>query len=287
MAGETFLRTSRSTDEYPIIQPPRLLDGPGGPWLDNHPWGIENACAFCRKQPLSKALAMSTNNPFDNQTWDEQAAAPPPKPGMSTGTKVLLILLIIFGGIALLCCGGLIAGGIYLSKYINESVSKDPTVVRQVTQQIVTMTIPEVLKPEASFDMKMPITDQRLMTGVVYEDKSTRSSLFLAVFGFQENQADREQMQRQMEQSFRQQGFNTEENEPGNWESKSHEKEIEIRGKKVTFQFTERKNTENDETRLDVVGSFPGDEGPVMLMLSADTKTVNEEQAVKMLESIK
>jgi len=232
---------------------------------------------------------MATNNPFENenQNWAQQLPPPPARSGMRTSTKVILILLIVFGGLALLCCGGGIATFVYFGKSIANSVSQDPKVVRQVTQQIAQISIPEALKPTASFDVKVPFTGQRMMTGVVYEDKASNSSLFLAVFGFQTDDVNREQMRRQMEQSFRQQGFATHADQPGNWESHSYEKQIEIRGQKVTFQFTARKNTETNDARIDVAGTFLGDEGTAMLALSANAKVVSEDQAVQMLQSIK
>jgi hypothetical protein len=202
---------------------------------------------------------------------------------MSTGTKVVLILLIVFGGLALLCCGG----GVLAFVYFNKSVSADPKVIGQVTQQIARIDIPAALKPTGSFDMKVPFTGQRIITGVVYIDNSSNSSLFLAALGAQGSQTNRDQMRRQMEQSFRQQGFNVQADQPGDWESHGYEKEIEVRGQKATFQFTQRKEAKTGATRIDVVGTFPGDEGPTMLILSADTKVVSEEQAVQMLQSIK
>lgn len=229
---------------------------------------------------------MASNDPFGNQNWGQQPPVPP-RQGMSTGTKVLLILLAIFGSLALLCCGGGVGGFFFLQKYIAQSVSKDPQVVESVTRQIAEIRIPKGLEPQGSLDMKFPFTGKRIMAGVSYTDKSQKSTLLLGVFSFQANAANRDEMQRQMEQSFRQQGFNPHHQDAGRWQSQRYEKEVEIRGQKVVFQFTKRTNPDSKETRLDVVGTFSGDQGPVMLALSADTSEVSEEEAVRMLESIK
>jgi hypothetical protein len=205
---------------------------------------------------------------------------------MSTGTKVLLIVAIVFGGLFLLCCGGAIVGVISARNYMENATSEDPQVIRQLTSEIVQIDIPETLKAKLSLDMKIPFTNRRVIAGAVYSD-NVSSNLIVGVFGEAMGNENQEQMRQEFEKSLREQGVTTGSDQPGNWQTEHSEKQISIRGQDVTFQFTKRKNPDTDDQRIDVVGSFPGTAGTVMLILSADTKVVSEEQAVKMLESIK
>lgn len=227
------------------------------------------------------------SNPFDPQDV-QQGPQPIQKQGMSGGNKVLLILGIVFLVLILLCCGGLAVFFFWARSYAKEAMSTDPAHVREVAAQIAPIQVPDVLKPEFSMDLKVPFTDTPVMTMVGYADKSKQSMLLLASFGeaFQgQNQA---QMENQMEQSLREQGMK----QRGNVTIKERsEREIEVRGKPVTFQFA--KGTQKDpqtgaETpRIEVTGTFQGPKGPVMLMVQADENTLSEDEIVKMIESIK
>jgi len=227
---------------------------------------------------------MATNDPFANQNWAQQPP-PPPHQGMSSGTRVLLIVLLIFGGLGLLCCGGVVGTFVYFGRQIAQATSEDPHVIRDMTQQITQISIPELLKPMMSFNMKIPFVGPMKM--VVYGDKGSQSILTLGSFGMEASEEQRQQMEMQMEQALRQQGMRRTDKRPGNWESQGYQKKTQIRGQEVTFQFTKLKDPQSNETRIDVTGAIPSDQGSVMLSLSANTKVVSEQQAVKMLESIK
>ncbi len=229
---------------------------------------------------------MSMNDPFGNQQWD-QPTPPPPRPGMSSGTKVLLILAIIFGVLLLICCGGFILMGIFARNYMGEAMSQDPAVVRQITERILPkLKIPEPLQPEASMDMRIPFTDQTVMTMVFWTHKPSDSALVLTAMGEAFAGQNQEQMRQQIEQQLRQQGIRPAPEREGQWETEKSEKEFEIRGEKVTLQFVKHKRTDADGERIEVTGTLPGEQGPVMLMLSADTALLSEQQAIEMLKSI-
>jgi len=207
---------------------------------------------------------------------------------MSSTTKVLLVLAIVLGVLLLVCCGGLLLLGFFARDYRGEAMSRDAGVVRQVTERLVPeIRIPEPLQPEFSLDMRIPITDQTMMTIVVWSHKPSKSVLVLAAMGEAFGEMNQEQMRQQIEQQLRQQGVPSNHQREGQWETEGSEKEVEIRGQSVAFQFTKHKRVDAEETRIEVTGMLPGDQGPVMLMLSADTEVISEEQAVEMLESIK
>lgn len=222
-----------------------------------------------------------------NQPSDQQPP-PPPRQGMSTGTKVVIILLVVFGILFLLCCGGAILSGVFLGKYMEQAVSEDPTVVRQVTERILPqIDIPEQLQPQASMDIEIPFTDQSMMVMVFWTDQASDSALILGSFGEALGPQNQEQMREAMEQQLRQQGLDPDPERPGQWETTSESKEIEIRGQKVTFHIVRRKRVDAEENRIEMTGTVPGEKGPVLVILKTDTQVVSEEQAIQMLQSIR
>jgi len=203
---------------------------------------------------------------------------------MSASAKVLLVLGIIFLVFIVLCCGGLVLSGVLMGSYFANAVSEDPAVIRQVTKQLAEIDVPEGLKPTASLDMKVPFSGERMMTWVVYADKSSDSTVVLGAMGkmFQQP-GQEEQMQLQMEQSLRQQGLQGKQQLA---ESESSQKEIMVRGKPASFTITKGQG-ENSKPRIQVVGSFQGSDGRVLLIVSVDAEKYSEDTITKMIESIR
>ena len=224
---------------------------------------------------------MSTQNPYVDPN---EMHIQPPKKGMSGGTKALLIVGIIFGLLILLCCGGLVGFGVYMASYVSDAISEDPAVVAERTGQFIQMDIPAQFSPAMSFDMTIPFSDETLMVWVVYADEPSNSMLMMASLGPMLAQQGQDDVRRQLEQSMRQQGVAAGKG-ADEWEGSV--KEIEVRGEPVAFNFAAGKNTDTGAQRIEVSGMFEGQSGPVMLILSADAKVIDEQAAVEMIESIK
>jgi len=233
-------------------------------------------------------MASDPFQPYDSP----HAAGPMEKKGMSPGTKLLIILAIVLLLLILLCCGGLVlfgvVGGSYVGEaintYINESMSTDPQVIRQVTDRIVSIDVSEELQPVQSMEMKVPFTDAPMMTLVTYADESQQCILVLIAFGPHLAGQNEEQMQKQMEQALRNQGMDPEANITI---SERYERQIEVRGRPVTFFFAKGENTDSGRERIQVAGTFEGRNGTVMLMVFADPETLSEDEIVGTIESIK
>ena len=89
-------------------------------------------------------------NPYD---------APEVEPrGMSGTTKVLLAFGIGCGVLLLLCCGLVGFGGFAGYRYFQNALIDDPDKVRQITDAIVTIEIPESLEPKMAMDMRVPFS---------------------------------------------------------------------------------------------------------------------------------
>ena len=267
-------------------------------------WGTASLCPghpcgprridFCAKWPKIWKMApgyesiqtgkddtMSTQEPYVDPN---EMSIQPPKEGMSSGMKTLLIVGIIFGLLILLCCGGLVGVGIWTAQYMGDAMSQDPTVIAECTAQFVEMEIPSQFAPVMSFDMTVPFSDDTLMVWVVYADESSNSMLMMASLGAMMAQQSQGDVRRQLEQSMRQQGVAAGEG-VDEWESSV--KEIEVRGEPVAFNFAVGENADTGAQRIEVSGMFEGQSGPVMLILSADAKVIDEQAVVEMIESIK
>lgn len=225
---------------------------------------------------------MSFDSPDPHDSPD--AAGPPEKQGTSAGSKVLLILGIIFVILVVLCCGGLIAAYFWANSYFGEAMSEDPQVVRQLTDEIVSIDVPEQLQPAFSMDMQIPFTGQEMMKWVAYADESNSSVLVMASFGEAFAGQNKQQMHTQIRQALRGQGLGQPENVNI---TERTEREIEVRGQPVTFSFGEGQQENTDRQWIEVTGTLEGPEGrTVMLIVSADKATLSEEQIVDMIKSI-
>ena len=221
---------------------------------------------------------MSTDHNSMNPNWDQ----PPARPGMSTGTKVLIVLAIVFGVLVVLCCGGLTAMMYWGQQYMAEAISEDPATVQRATESIADIDIPDGLRPTASFNMKIPFTDESAMLWVVYGNEQNDSELVLGSFGGMFQEQDQAQMQRAFEDSLSQQG-KSRQRELAN--ATSTEREIEVRGQATTFMFTTGQDGQQ-RPRIHVRGTFEGKNGPVMLMFHGDPEKFPEDRIVEMIESI-
>ena len=98
------------------------------------------------------------------------------RPGMSTGTKVLLGLGIGCGVLVLLCCGGMMLGGYFFGRSMQEAISEDPQQIAAVATSIVDIEVPAPLEPMFSLDFTIPFVNQKAMAMVVYAHKRDGSS---------------------------------------------------------------------------------------------------------------
>jgi len=208
----------------------------------------------------------------------ESGGQPPRKKGMSTGMKVLIILGIVFLVLVLLCCGGIICSAWWASGMVSE----DPVRIKEVTQGITDIDVPDGFEPKTCLDLKFPIFG-RIMIFSVYEQTEGNGGLVLMGVGEALAQQNQEQIQQQLNQSLQQQGV---EQENLAIESSSV-KEVEIRGEPAQFVIAKGSGTASGEQRIQVTGTFKGKSGPAMLILNVDADSMDEQKIDEMIESIK
>jgi hypothetical protein len=212
------------------------------------------------------------------------------RPGMSTGTKVLMGLGIGCGVLVLLCCGGMMVGGYFFGRTMQEAISEDPQQVAAVATSIVEIQVPEPLTPVFSMDFTIPFVNQKAMAMVVYAHKRDGSSpkqenpdSVLVLFQMSESFGDRGALKAQFEAQMQQSGRKE-------WEEVQLENEEliehEVNGGPAQFTFGKGKRKDDREV-WQASGAFDGKGGPAMLFMQLDAEDFTEEQARGVIDSMR
>lgn len=205
---------------------------------------------------------------------DGQSAPPPPSSGKSGGMSTAAIILIVLGSLAavgaLVCCGGMFWG----MKQFGQMVSNDPATVRQVANDITTMTVPEEFPPLGSF--QIPGAFRMAFFGVQAGTKT-----FMLMEGGAGKSA--EQMRQQLDQQAQLQGGGT-----AVTSQDMFTRDVNIRGQATQVQFIRgvaNVNGENVEV-FQVSGAFQGKGGPAIFLLTVPVAEWDEQRIVIFLESM-
>lgn len=215
---------------------------------------------------------MSNDNFYSEENDSPEEFSAQPKKGMSTGVKVLLILMGIGGICALLCCGGIF----YAVKQSEFKMTEKKDEIIEIQNEITQITIPNSFKPQAGMSMNIMGTSVRM---AMYEEESKQGALVLMSLGIPDDgMVD-------MEQEFRKSMRQNNQNQRELNITKTEQREFTIKGQKVNFDFAEGTD-QNDKKFHQVQGVFAGKNGPAFLFIQIAAKNYNEEQIVKMIESI-
>lgn len=210
--------------------------------------------------------------------------APQPKQGMSSTAKVLLILGSI-GGLALLVCCGVGAFVVYRFKD-SVSVATTPAAVRQQTQEIMQVEVPDEFPPMMGMKFKFGPVDMRY---AIYGTQGNDASMLLIMEMKSmpgQGQGDARQMRDQMLQGMRQNQQQHGQQMVNVVEESSESRDFTINGQKVPFEFIKGKNAVDGTAYRQVVGVIPSGDGFIMIMLTTPESQYDEDKVVKMIESI-
>jgi hypothetical protein len=195
---------------------------------------------------------------------------------------VLIGLAIGCGVLVLLCCGGLGIAAYFFGRSFD--LSEDPARVREVTEEIISIDVPEAIEPKVSLDWTMPFVNRRMVSMAVYADRDEHSALVLFQLNEGLGQVNPETMRSQFEQSMRDSGG-------GEWnEVKLDESETakrEINGAEAEFTVGRGKVEKTDREVWQAMGSFAGKGGAAMLFLQLDAADFSKEQVIAVLDSMK
>lgn len=217
---------------------------------------------------------MSNDNFYseENDFQPEEFSAPP-KNGMSTGVKVLLVLSGAGLLCMLLCCGGLF----YVAKQADFKMTEKKEEIIEIQNDITDITIPDSFKPQAGMSVNVVGTRIRM---AIYEEENKQGALILMSLGMlDDGMVDMEQ---EFRKSLKQQNQNQRELNI----TKEEQREFTIKEQKVKFNFAEGTDKNGKEFHQ-ITGVFSGNNGAAFLFLQVASENYNEEEIVKMIESIK
>ncbi|WP_339729357.1 hypothetical protein [uncultured Gimesia sp.] len=217
---------------------------------------------------------MSDDNFYseENDSQPDEFSAQP-KQGMSTGVKVLLIFLGVGGICLLLCCGGLY----YAFRSTEFKMTEKKEDIIEIQNDITEITIPDSFKPQAGMSMKIVGMEMRM---AVYEEKAKQGAIVLmSISTPDDGMVD---LEKEFQKNMRQNNQNQRDLKI----TKEETREFTIKGKKVDFNFSEGTDPKGKEFHQ-ISGVFSGKKGPAFLFIQLSSETYNEEEIVKMIESIK
>jgi hypothetical protein len=215
---------------------------------------------------------MSTN-PYDS---------PESRPaGMSGSNKLLLGLGIGCGLLVVICCGGGGLSSYFYFQNVKNSLSKDPTRIREVTAEIVTIEVPEALPPMMCVSIPIPLTGKTFMTMAMYGDEGDKNMMVLMQFGWQ---MDEQQMNIQWRNQMRTSGRRDIEDVDI---EQTETRDLEINGRSAQFRIASGQAHKTNRKVWQVVGTFNGKGGSAMLFLQMNQDDLSKEDLLKMLDSMK
>jgi len=226
-----------------------------------------------------------SNDTFNDDFDDGRAA----KPGMSTGVKVLIGILAGGGLLTVLCCGGVFFFGWSVAKQVE--LKTTPEAVREIGSKIAGIDIPAEYAPQAGLKMELFGVVMAIAT---YSNADGDAGVVLMESKFPEQPGQQGQMEMQLEQQFQEIENMYQQQSLGKFYSReklsdteSTSRELTVRGAPVQFQFTKGKGMVSGQEMREVAGSFPSKGGRVKIIVQMPEEDYNEEEVVKMIESIK
>jgi hypothetical protein len=214
-------------------------------------------------------------NPYD-------ALEPEPR-GMSGTTKVVLAFGIGCGILALVCCGVLGLGGVAAYRFAQKSLIDDPARVREITDEIVAIEVPDALAPKGAIDARIPIVGRPMMKGAFYMDATEKSFLLVgevnSEFGDQTGEIE-VQLKESMRQRDNRRSTNFEVVESEPLDAKINDEDAEF-----TISRTVDRTTNDEYWKAE--GKFQGMGGPAILILEAKSPEFTKEQVHDIIKSMK
>ncbi len=188
------------------------------------------------------------------------------------------------GVMILICCGGIGILGYQMAQLFEQSFTDVPEEIVVISDSIATFDRPESFEPEVAAEFDFNVFGRRIIAnGAVYKTVVTVSIKKKVEFGeaFAGNSV--EYLQQQMS-SFIEQGQNPESTLV--FDDEPIELPVTIRGEESTFQFTRGKDIKDDQEYIQVLGGFPGAEGPAVVWGILPLETYSEQDIIDMIKSI-
>jgi hypothetical protein len=188
--------------------------------------------------------------------------------------------------LSLLCCGGFVFFGYTMAK--KAEIKAAPEEVRTVASQIATIDIPAEYEPKAAINMNVEMMGVT-MAMAVFADADDDAGVVL----MQVKMPEQEQSQMQLDQQFAGIKDMYQQQSLGKYYfpepltgSESETRELTVQGEPVEFQFTKGHGSMSDQEMRQVEGTYSANGGRVRIIVQMPEEDYNEEEIVKMIESI-
>ncbi|TWT58260.1 hypothetical protein KOR42_16320 [Thalassoglobus neptunius] len=218
---------------------------------------------------------MSENAPFDDFDADDTDgfSTQSPSPGMSTGMKVLMGLLIFSAVSLVICCGG-----IYWFVSNSTTATENPAEIDAMRDEIATIVLPAVYEPGVGVGFNLFIKMDMVAYGRS-KDPENGGIVLMQMSG--PSMMEEEDLRLEFEKEAEKQGTNQDIDV-----TSQETRTFTIDGEEVDFEFVTGTRPESDDVVHQVVGVFKGREGMAFLMIFETDNNWNEEEVVRMIESI-
>lgn len=189
------------------------------------------------------------------------------------------------GVMVLICCGGVVILGYQMVQVFENSFTEDPERIVAISDSIATFDRPESFNPKLGVEFDINLFGKQIVaTGAMYEVEE--DGLFvISEFGEAFAGNDVEYLQQQLSDAIEQQRQDTQSDIV--FEGEPKEVPITIRGQENTFQFTRGKDTKDDREYIQVLGGFPGKEGPAVVWGILPLDQFDEQATTELIQSIK
>ena len=221
----------------------------------------------------------------DQDNYEQQYGADmPEQQSGGRGFNWLLGCGIGCGVMVLICCGGAFILGYQAYRVALDSFTEEPEEILAISDNIATFNRPESFKPALGAKIDFSLFGQSIIVdGAMYE--VGEDGLFvLSEFGEAFTGNDVEYLQQQLSDAIEQQRQDTQSSIV--FEGEPQEVPITIRGQENTFQFTRGKDTKDDREYIQVLGSFPGNEGPAVVWGILPLDEFDEQATTELIKSI-
>jgi len=196
---------------------------------------------------------------------------------MSGTSKVLLGLGVGCGVMLILCCGLLGFSGYAFVRLAKNSTVRDPQQIEDILAEIVTIEVPETLKPKIGLDVNLPVVGP-FLKGVMYQDAGKKS--ILLVGRFNPTIGNGNNFETQLRNSVEEpdsEDIEISHSEP--FDSKIHDE-------LAHFTIARGMGRESHEECWEVFGHFQATDGPAILIFKARTADFTQDEVLDMLKSM-
>ncbi|HJT32181.1 MAG TPA: hypothetical protein VJ783_09070 [Pirellulales bacterium] len=197
------------------------------------------------------------------------------------GSKIWLFLGVGCGVMLLLCCG--VGTALFMTLKQSIQTTNDPAEVAQISKGIADVDLPPGFEPKGAFTMGVPFSDKKLFTVAGYGHTAGDAMISLAEFPVDFAQADQQQLKQQLDQSLQQQGQRAKSLQV----DESRTIDVTINGAPAAFAIQQASDRATNAKYVQVIGVFKGKSGTAMLMAQLPADQYTEEDAEKLVRSIK